>query len=101
MKQDDAANPVSEVRYAFRLFVAGQAPRSLRAITVLTRFCAKYMPGADVTIIDIFQHPEAAQLERVVAAPTLVRDTPSPARRFTGDMDENRLVVELFDEPVK
>ena len=90
-------------RYHLRLFVAGTVPRSLRTIVRLRRFCDRYLLGlADVEVVDIYQQPELAEQDQVVAAPTLVRLSPLPVRRIIGDLtDESRLLrgLGLTGEP--
>jgi circadian clock protein KaiB len=75
-----------------RLFVAGGNPRALRTVEEVRERCARLM-GADVEleVVDIYQQPELAERDRVVAAPTLLRLSPPP-RRLVGDVaDETRL----------
>ena len=82
-------------RYVLRLFVAGQSPRSMRALAVLRRLLAHF-PGAQLQVIDVYQQPDMARSERVFAFPTLVKEVPSPSRRLTGDLsNEERILTEL------
>jgi circadian clock protein KaiB len=37
-------------------------------------------------VIDIYQQPEMARSEQIVAAPTLVKKLPLPLRRLIGDL---------------
>jgi circadian clock protein KaiB len=72
-----------------RLYVAGGRPGSLRAITMLKALCEQYLTGRyDLEIIDIYQQPELAAEADIVAAPTLVKQFPSPPKRFVGDLSD-------------
>ena len=76
-------------RYALRLYVTGNTPRSLRAVANTRAFCEGQLAGRyDLEVIDIYREPERARDAEIVAAPTLVREFPLPLRRIIGDMSE-------------
>ena len=87
--------------YHLRLFIAGSTPRSRRTIENLRRICEKHIgPSVDVEIVDIYQQPELAEANRVVAAPTLLRLLPLPLRQIIGDLsDEPRVLRGLGITP--
>lgn len=70
-----------------RLFVAGTSPASMRAIATLNKLCKEGLKVCvDLAVIDVFQQPEAAQGQHIVAMPTLIKFLPAPLQRFTGDL---------------
>lgn len=83
--------------YVLKLYVTGMTSRSARAVENLRVVCEKYLPGRyDLQIIDVYQQPELARTEQVVAIPTLIKKLPLPLRRLIGDMsDEERVLVGL------
>jgi circadian clock protein KaiB len=82
-------------RYLLRLFVAGTSPRSLRTIESLRRLCAARLPDRyRLEVVDIYQQPELAAHDGVLAAPTLVRMAPLPVRKITGDLSSEARVAE-------
>lgn len=82
---------------SFRLFVTGNTPRSERAITNLRRMCEERLGSAySLEVIDVLEQPDLAEVERVLATPTLVKLTPPPARRITGDLGDARRVLVLL-----
>lgn len=84
----------SSDRYVLRLFVAGTSPRSLRTIESLRRLCAERLAGRhQLEVVDIYQQPELAARDGVLAAPTLVRMAPLPVRRIAGDLSSEARVV--------
>jgi circadian clock protein KaiB len=87
--------------YRLRLFVAGTAPRSLRAVESLRRICETHIPGRyELEIIDIYQQPELAERDGILAAPTLLKVAPQPERRISGDLlDARRILRGLEIEP--
>ncbi|GFO69912.1 hypothetical protein GMLC_34910 [Geomonas limicola] len=79
--------PFDCATYDFRLFVSGMTPNSLRAIENIRAFCKEHLAGRyHLEIIDIYQQPLCAKEYQIVAVPTLVKQTPPPARRFIGDL---------------
>ncbi|HEY7156427.1 MAG TPA: circadian clock KaiB family protein [Gemmataceae bacterium] len=84
-------------RYVLRLYVTGLTPRSTQAIVTLRAVCERHLAGRyDLEIIDLYQQPERAQGEQIVAAPTLVKELPLPVHRLIGDLsNEDRVLVGL------
>lgn len=87
----------SDERYVLRLYVTGMTPRSTRAIARIKSICEQYLDGRyELTIVDIYQDPTAAQGEQIIAAPTLIKKLPEPLRRIVGDLaDKDRVLMSL------
>jgi len=90
------------VRYDLRLYVAGQTPRSLQALTNLKRICDDHLAGKyRIQIIDLLKKPQLAAGDQILAIPTLVRTIPKPARKIIGDLSNTeRVLVGLDVRPV-
>jgi circadian clock protein KaiB len=84
-------------RYALRLYITGQTPRSRRSVENLRALCDKYIPGQfDLEVVDIYQQPAMAAAGQIIAAPTLIKTMPPPLRRLVGDFsDQNRVILGL------
>ena len=95
------AEDVDAVIVDLRLYVAGQSPKSIRAIENLRRVCDEYLPGRyRVEVIDLLETPELARGEGIIAVPTLVRRLPLPVRTLIGDLsDTDRVLVGLQLRP--
>ncbi len=79
--------PASLETWEFRLYVAGQRPKSLKAVENLTRMCEEYLRGRySIEVIDLLKDPRLAKEDEIVAIPTLVRKLPDPMRRVIGDL---------------
>jgi circadian clock protein KaiB len=87
--------------YVLRLFITGTTSRSSRAIANLRRVCEERLHGKyDLEVVDIYQHPAAAQQYQILAAPTLVKMLPLPLRRIIGDLaNEERVLAGLDLSP--
>ena len=93
-RKPDHRNP--EV-WNLRLYVAGQTPKSIRAFANLKALCEKHLKGSyQIEVIDLFEHPQLARGDQIVAIPTLVRKLPEPVRKIIGDLaDTVRVLVGL------
>ena len=84
-------------RYLLRLYVAGMSPRSRRALENLRGLLERVLPGSyELEVVDIYQEPDEAEKNQIVAAPTLIKSAPSPVKVLVGDMsDTRRLLIGL------
>ncbi len=74
-------------KYVLRLFVAGATARSRAAVLHVRQLCAAELrAGCQLEVIDIYQQPELARANQIVATPTLVKALPRPVRRFIGNL---------------
>jgi len=81
-----------------RLYVGGNAPASRVAVQALERLCAEELDGrVQLQVIDVSQRPDLAVRDRIIAVPTLIRESPTPERRVTGDVaDRERVLATLL-----
>jgi circadian clock protein KaiB len=85
-------------RYVLRLYVAGKSPKSVNAIANLKKICEENLQGRyELDVIDLYQQPQLAQGEQIIAVPTLIRKLPTPLRRIIGDMSNTERVLVGLD----
>ncbi|CAN5730671.1 hypothetical protein BH18ACT15_BH18ACT15_04490 [soil metagenome] len=86
--------------YSFRLYVTGETTASREATENLRAICEARLAGRyELEIIDVLESPEAAEDERIVATPTVVRLLPSPKERVIGDLSDLRSAVRALGFP--
>src|SRR5215216_656965 len=92
---EDALNrtALKRAKYILRLYVTGSSPRSLKAVYNLKKLCEEHLPDYDLEVIDIYKNPEAARDEQIIAAPTLVKQLPTPLRKFVGDLSNTQKIL--------
>ncbi|HUW00217.1 MAG TPA: circadian clock KaiB family protein [Gallionella sp.] len=84
--------------YILKLYVAGQSPKSVSAITNIKKICEENLQGRyELDVIDLYQQPQLAQGEQIIAIPTLIRKLPPPLRRIIGDMSNTERVLVGLD----
>jgi len=73
--------------YIFRLFIAGATTRSREAVLRVRGLCKSGLEGNfKLEVIDIYQQPQLACKNQIVATPTLIIECPPPLRRFIGNL---------------
>ena len=74
-------------KYVLRLFVAGATARSRQAIVHARQLCdVELKDDCTLEVIDIYQQPQLARDNQIVATPTLIKEYPRPVRRFIGNL---------------
>jgi circadian clock protein KaiB len=81
-----------------RLYVAGQTPKSLAAISNLKKICVEHLKDRyHIEVIDLVKNPALARDHQILAIPTLVRSLPVPIRKIIGDLSDTEKVVVGLD----
>ena len=81
-------------QYVLRLFVTGKTSKTEAAIANLRRICEEELHGQyDLQIVDVLEHPQVAEDERILATPTLIKRLPPPLRRVIGDLSDRHKVL--------
>jgi circadian clock protein KaiB len=84
--------------YNLRLYVAGQTPKSIAAMSNLKKICEAHLAGRyTITVIDLMKDPALAQRDQIVAIPTLIRHLPEPLKRIIGDLSNVEKVLVGLD----
>ena len=106
----DHPSPAGRDEFVLRLYVTGTTARSTRAVANLRqigvgshadRVSDQHLADRyELEVIDIYQQPELAAREQLVAAPTLIKRMPLPLRRLVGDLSNRRRVLAGLDLPV-
>jgi circadian clock protein KaiB len=77
-----------------RLYVAGHAPNSARAIANARAICDDHFAsGCEIEIVDVLEHPQRAVADGIIVTPTLVKLSPLPVRRMIGNLSDTRQVL--------
>ncbi|MEO5822762.1 MAG: circadian clock KaiB family protein [Vicinamibacteraceae bacterium] len=86
--------PAKGARLRLRLYVAGRAPNSVRAIANARAICAAHFAaGHELEIVDLLEHPTRGLEDGIIVTPTLLRLQPLPARRVIGSLSDTGQVL--------
>jgi circadian clock protein KaiB len=80
--------------YVLRLFIIGASQNSVRAINNIKYICEMHLKDRyELEIIDLYQQPLKAKAEQIIALPLLVKISPTPERKFIGDLSDTEKVL--------
>ncbi len=87
--------------YELRLYVAGNTPKSLTALSNLKRYCEEHLKDKyTIEVVDLLLQPQLAEGDQILAIPTLVKKVPEPIRKIIGDLsNEEKVLVGLNIRP--
>ena len=84
--------------YVLTLFVAGSSVVTARAVENIRRICAGQLEGrCRLDVVDVATDPEAAEVNGIVAVPTLIKGSPLPQVRLIGDLSDTDGVIRRLE----
>ncbi len=93
-----ALEEAKTAKRVLRLYIAGNTRKSAQAIAKIHEFCETHLQGRyELQVIDIYQRPELARGEQIIAAPTLIKLLPPPLRRIIGDLTQTERILVGLD----
>ena len=80
-----------------RLYVAGNAPNSVRAMAHIRAICDEHFASEhELEIVDLLKYPHRALADRIIVTPTLLKLVPLPVQRVIGSLsDTNQVLLAL------
>jgi circadian clock protein KaiB len=99
VKADGAGGQVTTV-VVMRLYVAGRAPNSVKAIANLEAICRQHLKdGYKLEIVDVCEHPHRALNDGVLVTPSLTKVSPGPASNVIGNLSDTGSVLAALGLP--
>ena len=99
-----ASGPAAATVVVMRLYIAGKAPNSVKAVANLEAICRRYLEdGYRLEIVDVCEHPLRALQDGVVVTPTLAKVSPTPISNVVGNLSDKGSVLQALGitEPVE
>ena len=87
-----------------RLYIANDAPNSVRAVANLEAICKEHLKDKfKLEIIDVLETPLRALADGILVTPSLTKVSPSPAAKIVGNLSDKRSVLHALGivEPVE
>ena len=92
---EKAITEQGEQVYVLRLFISGASPKSMEAIKNIKKICEEHLAGHyELEVVDVYQQPQVAADEQIVAAPMLVKRFPLPLRKLIGNLSNTSKVLQ-------
>jgi circadian clock protein KaiB len=77
-----------------RLYIAGGAPNSRKAIANLEAICEEHLKGAyKLEVVDVLEHPRLAMAEGVLVTPSVAKVSPLPNAHVVGNLSDKAKVL--------
>jgi circadian clock protein KaiB len=84
-------------QYRFDLFVADNSLVSHKAMRNINAILEERIRGSyRLDIVDIYEQPERTLADQVITIPTLIRKSPLPEVRITGDLSATADVIDVL-----
>ena len=91
------APPPDTSGYVLRLFVSGHSAATERILQNLHQILEQFLHQPyTLKVIDVYKHPEQAEVSHISATPTLVKVWPKPVRRIVGDLDDAGMILRVL-----
>jgi circadian clock protein KaiB len=97
-KRRRPAKSIDSDFWRLRLYVAGQTPNSIAAVTNLKKICEDKLQGKyRIEVVDLLKKPQLAKGDQIIAIPTLVRKLPPPVTKVIGNLSRTERVIVGLD----
>jgi circadian clock protein KaiB len=84
-------------RLLLRLYVAGNAPNSICAVSNARTLCEEHFaPFYHLEIVDLLESPRRALADGIIVTPTLLKLSPLPAQRVIGNLSDTKHLLSLL-----
>src|SRR5688572_13526213 len=76
------------------LYIAGETSKSIVALRNLKKYCEEHLENRySIEVVDLLKEPHLAEIDQILAIPTLVRKIPAPIRKIIGDLSNTEKVL--------
>jgi circadian clock protein KaiB len=97
-----AGSDHADAGYVFRLYLAGGAPNSVRALANLYAICRQHFPDSHrIEVIDVLKEPLRALSDAILVTPTVVKVSPAPEIQIIGNLSDEEEVLRALGLPQK
>lgn len=91
---NECERDAEQEKWLLRLYIAGQTPKSVKALANLRKICETYLAGEyEIDVVDLTVNPELGRSDQIFAIPTLVRQLPPPLVKIIGDLSNTEKVL--------
>ena len=84
-----ASGPAVTTVVVMRLYIANNAPNSIRAVANLEAICTQYLKDKfRLEVIDVLEYPLRALADGILVTPSLTKISPAPAAKVIGNLSD-------------
>ena len=98
MRRKKAKRSASAPEFAtvvvMRLYIANNAPNSVRAVANLAAICEEHLKdNFKLEVIDVLEYPLRALADGILVTPSLAKVSPLPAAKIVGNLSDKSSVL--------
>jgi len=95
-QNENSDNPLlNRQKYLLKLYITGSTPRSISAVNHITEICKNNLDDYELQIIDVYENPNIAKEEQIIAIPTLIR-----VLLCKNNLDDYELqIIDVYENP--
>jgi circadian clock protein KaiB len=83
--------------YVLRLYISGHTAATTNILKKLHELLEDSLKQPyTLKVIDIYKHPDQAEVDQIAATPTLVRIWPQPIKRMVGNLDDVNRILQIL-----
>ena len=92
-----ASGPAVTTVVVMRLYIANNAPNSIRAVANLAAICKEHLEDKfKLEIIDVLEYPLRALADGILVTPSLAKLSPSPTAKIIGNLSDRSNVLQAL-----
>lgn len=89
-----ASGPTAATVVVMCLYIAKNAPNSVRAVANLEAICKEHLKdNFKLEVVDVLEYPLRALADGIVVTPSLTKMSPSPAAKIVGNLSDKGSVL--------
>jgi circadian clock protein KaiB len=93
-KKAKASETAVSTVVVMRLYIADNAPNSVRAVANLEAICKEHLKSPfKLEIIDVLEYPQRALADGILVTPSLTKVSPAPATKVVGNLSDTNIVL--------
>ena len=93
--------PSGVTPYSLRLYVAGSSLKSTQAVQIVEKLCRSFPEGrCRFEVVDLYQQPDLAKQDNIIAVPSLIKVHPPPRRAFVGITEDTDRILQKLGIPI-
>lgn len=82
---------MEDKKYIFKLFIAGLGPDEQHKIVRLKKLLkSEFGDNFSLEVINVLEHPELAESKKIIATPSLIRESPGPEEKSVINLNEEK-----------
>lgn len=87
----------------FKIYLAGHSAKTSSVEETLDQLCKEILgsAGYSIKVIDVEANPKIADRKKILATPTIIKESPKPEKRIIGDLNNYEKAKKAIEYLIK